>query len=184
MSRTLNMVLHTVHRRMALSTAQCSNLRKQRRCLLRTIIRTMLLKLTSSRSTAHNSPRSNFPSNRLLTVTVCHLSSRHMVARHSSGQVHLIRALRSSEVVVAVASMALVVATRPLLWALQFAWDLTIKSETIWLKRAVASLRSMQIRVPLLHSLSLHIKAIRRKTFLSVRRLTPTALALIGVEEA
>ena len=80
--------------------------------------------------------------------------------------------------------MALVVATRPLLWALQFAWDLTIKSETIWLKRAVASLRSMQIRVPLLHSLSLHIKAIRRKTFLSVRHLTPTALALIGVEEA
>ena len=71
--------------------------------------------------------------------------------------------------------MALAVAMMPLSWALQFAWDLTTKSETIWLKRAVASLRSIQIRVPLLHSPSPRIRATRRKAFLSVR-LTPMGI--------
>jgi hypothetical protein len=122
-------------------------------------------------------------------ATVCHLNSHLMAAPHSNGQDHLSMARHSSaaEVVDVVDSMVVVAAMKPLLWALQFVWVLTIMSETTWLKRAMASLHNMQIiRLPQLHSPSLRIKVIHHKVFLNVRHLTPipTTLApLIGVEE-
>ena len=58
-----------------------------------------------------------------------------------------------------------VVVMKPLSWAHPFVWDLTIMSETTWLKRAMASLPSTQIIKVLLQftSLNQRIKVIRRK---------------------
>lgn len=71
----------------------------------------------------------------------------------------------------------------PLSWALPFAWGLTIKSETIWLKRAMASLPSIQIRAPLPNSLRLRIRATLPKASPSVGHLTSIP-GPIGAEEA
>jgi hypothetical protein len=115
------------------------------------------------------------------------------ISRHSSGRAHLSMASHhlTAEVAVVVEGVLiiLVVVMKPLLWALQFAWDLTTREETRWLKRAMAFLINMQIIRVLLyhHFLNQRIKVIRLKTSLkdSVRHLTPIhfTLALIGAEE-
>ena len=173
-SLTLNTVLSTVRLITALpNMARCSPFHRRPRSLLRTTIRIMLPKPTSS-STEPSSLPNSLRSTPLPTDTTYPLSNRLMVALHS-GQGHLSTALRSLEVAAVADSMALAVAMMLLSWALQFVWGLTTKSETIWLKRAVAFLLSIQIRVPLYHSPSPHIRAIPRKAFLSVR-LTPMGI--------
>lgn len=71
-------------------------------------------------------------------------------------------------------------------WAHPFVWDLTITSETTWLKRAMASLNIQTIKVLLLFtSLNQRIKVIRRKVMEdNVHHLIPTpSLAQIEAEE-
>ena len=79
-----------------------------------------------------------------------------------------------------------VVAMKLLSWAHQSVWDLTITSETTWLKRAMASLSIQTIKVLLLFSsLNQRIKVIRRKVMEdNVHHLIPThSLALNEAEE-
>jgi hypothetical protein len=150
----------------------------------KTIIPTTLPKAITSHpsSTARSNPLSN-------SNTINHPSTvLPKAAPHNSGKVPLSMASHHSITVVAVVEdlTMVAVAMKLLSWVHQFVWDLTIASETTWLKRAVAS-HSIQIIKVLLQftSLSQRIKVIRRKVMEdSVHHLIPTHFpALIGVEE-
>jgi hypothetical protein len=151
---------------------------------LRTITPTMLLKATISHlsSTVHNSPLSNFNTINHPTMVL------PKVVPRSSGRVLPSMVSPHSMPVVAVVEDLIMVAVdmKLLSWAPQFVWDLTIMGETRWLKRAMASLTNILIKVLLqFNFLNQCIKAIRRKVMEdNVHHLTTIhSLALIVAEE-
>jgi hypothetical protein len=152
---------------------------------LKTIILTMLLRAITSHpsSTVHSNPLNNF------NTTNRHNMVLPKAVLHSSGKALLNMASRHLMAVVAVVEdLTMVVVVMKLLsWAHQFVWDLTITSETTWLKRAMAFLPSTQIIKVLLQftSLNQRIKVIRRKVMEdNVHHLIKTHfLALIVAEE-
>jgi hypothetical protein len=151
---------------------------------LKTIIQTMRLRATTIplSSTVHNSlPNNSSIINHPSTVLP-------MADLHNNGQALLSMVSHHSVTAVAVVEdlTIVVVAMKLLSWAHQSVWDLTITSETTWLKRAMASLSIQTIKVPLLFSsLNQRIKVIRRKVMEdNVHHLIPThSLALNEAEE-
>lgn len=186
-----------IRRLIITSSNSCINHQLPFRCLLKIIIPIMLLKFITNLSRSNSSHRSMALSSRfsILRLTIHILNTflrlNHcitQVAHHSRNNGTVLRTKRNHHstvgaVVVAVATPQVAVVLKRLLWARLSVWVLVMIDR--WnqcLKRAMVILRLTQMRSIVLqfHSLSLLIKAILHRTFLTeVGRLSIQILSTL-----